>query len=303
MGADETRNARGRQAPERARFAHAAFRRRRGSLECALRRGPRAAIREAMKITTWNVNGIRARLVHVIDFVREHRPTVLCLQETKVTDDLFPREALEDEGYNVECFGQKSYNGVAILAEESIDDVVRGLPDDPPDAERRVLGARVRGVRVLDLYVPNGQDVGTDKYRFKLDWFRRLRAFLDATYAADERVVVVGDFNVALEDRDVHDPAWWHERILCSTPERQAMKSVLAFGLEDALRRHHPEPGIYTWWHYTAGAALKDDGLRIDYVLASKPAMARCTDVVVHKAERTRKTPSDHVPVTAVFAE
>ena len=256
-----------------------------------------------MKITTWNVNGLRARLTHVVDFLREHEPDVLCLQETKVQDGLFPQEPLEDEGYEVRWSGQKGYNGVAILSRHALTDVVVGLPDDPPDAERRVLGATTGAVRVLDLYVPNGQAVGTDKYRFKLDWLRRLRAFLDANYAASEPIVVVGDFKVPRDDRDVRDPAWWHERILCSTPERQALASVMAFGLDDALRRHHTGGGIYTWWHYTAGAAFKDDGLRIDYVLTSAPLTARCTDVVVHKEIRLQKSPSDHVPVTAVFAD
>jgi exodeoxyribonuclease-3 len=255
-----------------------------------------------MKITTWNVNGIRARLTHVVDFLRQHEPDVLCLQETKVTDELFPREAIEDEGYEVEVFGQKGYNGMALLAREPMAEVVRGLPDDPPDAERRVLGAKVRGFHVLDLYVPNGQDTGTDKYRFKLDWLRRLRAFLDGRYAASDKVVLVGDFNVALDDRDVHDPVWWHERILCSTPERTAMRNVMAFGLADTLRLHHAEAGIHTWWHYRAGGPL-NDGLRIDYVLATPPAAELCTDVVVHRDVRQQKTPSDHVPVTAVFGE
>jgi exodeoxyribonuclease-3 len=256
-----------------------------------------------MKITTWNVNGLRARLTHVVDFLRDHEPDVLCLQETKVQDEQFPREVLEDQGYDVEHFGQKSYNGVAILSRHPLARVVRGLPDDPPDAERRVLAATTGGVRVLNLYVPNGQEVGCDKYRFKLDWLRRLRAFLDADYSAAEPIAVVGDFNVTLDDRDVHDPAWWHEKILCSTPERQALRRVLAFGLDDALRRHHTQGGIYTWWHYTAGAAFKDDGLRIDYVLTSPPATRRCRDVVVHKELRRQKSPSDHVPVTAVFAD
>lgn len=256
-----------------------------------------------MKITTWNCNGLRARLTHVVDFLRTERPDVLCLQETKVEDALFPRAALEDEGYNVEFFGQKGYNGMAILAQEPLENVVRGFPDDPPDAERRVLGTTVAGVHVLDLYVPNGQEVGADKYRFKLDWLRRLRAFLDSRYGAREPVVVVGDFNVTLDDRDVHDPTWWRDKILCSAPEREAMRNVMAFGLEDTLRRFHPEAGIHTWWHYRAGAAFVDDGLRIDYVLTSPPATARCTGVVVHKALRLQKSPSDHVPVTATFGD
>lgn len=254
-----------------------------------------------MKLTTWNVNGLRARLTHVVDFLRDEAPDVLCLQETKVQDEQFPREVLEDQGYDVEFFGQKTYNGVAILSRHRLTDVVRGLPDDGPDAERRVLAATTGGLRVVDLYVPNGQEPGTDKYRFKLDWFRRLRAFLDAHYSAAEPIAVVGDFNVTFDDRDVHDPAWWHEKILCSTPERQALRHLLAFGLDDALRRHHAEGGIYTWWHYTAGAAFKDDGLRIDHVLLSPPAARRCKDVIVHKHLRQRPSPSDHAPVTAIL--
>lgn len=256
-----------------------------------------------MKITTWNVNGIRARLTHVVDFLREQQPDVLCLQETKVEDSLFPREVLEDEGYEVSWFGQKGYNGVAILSASAQTEPIRGLPGDAPDAERRVLGATVAGYRVLDLYVPNGQDVDTDKYHYKLDWLRRLRALLDGRYRAEEKVVVVGDFNITVDDRDVHDPVWWHERILCTTREREALRNVLAFGLHDALRQHHQEGGIYTWWHYRAGAAFKDDGLRIDHVFCSAAAAARCTDVIVHKDVRLAKTPSDHVPVTAVFAD
>jgi exodeoxyribonuclease III len=258
---------------------------------------------ERMKITTWNVNGLRARLTHVVDFLREHGPDVLCLQETKVTDDQFPREVLEDEGYEVSWFGQKGYNGMAILSSHPQIDLVRGLPDDPSDDERRVLGATIAGWRVLDLYVPNGQDVGTDKYAYKLRWFERLCTFVQQRYRRDERLVVVGDFNVALEDRDVHDPIWWHERILCSTPERAAMRKLLALGLGDALRWFEPRGGIYTWWHYRAGAAFKDDGLRIDYVLGSPSAQALCREVVVHKDIRQHKSPSDHVPVTAIFAD
>ncbi|MEZ6036639.1 MAG: exodeoxyribonuclease III [Planctomycetota bacterium] len=256
-----------------------------------------------MKITTWNVNGIRARLTHVIDFLREHQPDVLCLQETKVVDDLFPREPLEDEGYDVTFWGEKGYNGVAILAAHAIDDVQRGFPDDPPDAERRALAATVNGFRVLDLYVVNGQEVGSDKYAYKLDWMRRLRSYLDASFSAQDDVVVVGDFNVALDDRDVHDPAWWRGKILCSQPERDAMRNVMAFGLEDSLRRFRPEAGIYTWWHYSGGALQKDAGLRIDYVLSSPSAAARCTEVIVHDDERLKDGPSDHVPVTAVYRD
>jgi exodeoxyribonuclease-3 len=178
---------------------------------------------------------------------------------------------------------------------------VRGLPDDPPDAERRVLGCIAGDVMVLNLYVPNGQEVGSERYRDKLEWFRRLRKFLDARYSTSEKVALAGDFNVALEDRDVHDPAAWHESILCSSPERAALRQVLAFGLDDLLRAKRPEPGIYTWWDYRAGARFKDEGLRIDYLLTTPPLTRLCTDVVVHKEVRQQKAPSDHAPVTGVF--
>jgi exodeoxyribonuclease III len=256
-----------------------------------------------MKITTWNVNGVRARLAHVIDFLRNEQPDVLCLQETKVEDAQFPRTALEDEGYEIAYFGQKGYNGLAILAQDAITDLRRGLVDDPPDAERRALGGTVRGMRVLDLYVPNGQEVGSDKYRYKLDWLRRLRNHLDTRYHHDEPLVVVGDFNVTLDDRDVHDPTLWRDKILCSAPEREAMRTVMAFGLDDTLRRFRSEAGIYTWWHYRVGPTRTDEGLRIDYILTNASASARCTGIQVHLDERLRQSPSDHVPVTATFTD
>ncbi len=254
-----------------------------------------------MKITTWNVNGLRARLAHVIDFLRDERPDVLCLQETKVVDEQLPREPLEDEGYNLETFGQKSYNGVAILARHRMEAVLRGLPGDPPDGERRVIGCNVGEFMVLNLYCPNGQAVGTDSYRRKLAWFERLRSMLDEDYRRDEKVVLLGDFNVAIEDRDVHDPEAWRGKILCSEPERTAMRRLLDWGLDDVTRRFHPEPGLYTWWHYRAGAAFKDEGLRIDYVLTSARATAACRAVTVHKDVRLKRPASDHCPVTAEF--
>lgn len=255
-----------------------------------------------MRITTWNVNGVRARLTHVIDFLREHSPDVLCLQETKVADEKFPREPLEDEGYNVVTWGQKSYNGVAILARHPMEDAARGMPDDPPDAERRVLGCIVGDTMVLNLYVPNGQSVGSERYRYKLAWLGRLRAMLDARYPKGEKVAVVGDFNITFDDRDVYDPEALRETIHCSTPEREALRHVMDHGLEDALRKHHEEAGIYTWWHYRRGAAFKDQGLRIDHVLLSAPAVEICTGVVVHAEERRKQGASDHVPVTAVLS-
>ena len=254
-----------------------------------------------MNIATWNVNSIRARLDKVTSWLKEKRPDVLCLQETKVTDDLFPREPLEDEGYNIEVFGQKAYNGVAILSKHPVEDVFRGLPGDEGETERRVIGCIVKDFMILNLYVPNGQDLGTEKYKFKLNWLQRLRSLLDEKYDTSEKVVVTGDFNITFDDRDVFDPDAMREAIHCSTPEREALKNVMDFGLEDALRKHHEEAGIYTWWHYRAGAYFKGQGLRIDHFLVSPPALDTCTGVEVDGDERAKKGSSDHAPVVASF--
>ncbi len=256
-----------------------------------------------MKIATWNVNSIRARIDRVTSWLKKHQPDVVCLQETKVVDELFPRELLEDEGYNLEVFGQKAYNGVAILSKHPVEDAVRGLPGDGEDDEKRVIGCIVKDFMILNLYVPNGQNVGTPKYAFKLDWLLRLRQFLDEKYDTNEKVVVTGDFNITFDDRDVYDPEGLREAIHCSTPEREALKHVMDFGLEDALRKHHEEEGIYTWWHYRAGAFFKKQGLRIDHFLVSTPALDVCKDVSVHTTERAQKGSSDHAPVVADFGD
>lgn len=254
-----------------------------------------------MNIVSWNVNSVRARLSRLVPWLEERRPDVVCLQETKVVDELFPFEPLEDLGYNVVVHGQKSYNGVAILARHGIEAVVRGMPDDAEDAQRRVIGCSVGDVMILDLYVPNGEAVGTAKYEFKLEWLRRLRAFLDEHYDPHEKLVVCGDFNITFDDRDVHDPASWHEKILCSTPERDALRHVMDFGLHDALRKHHAEPGIYTWWDMRTGAFRRNTGLRIDHFLVSQPALDACVEVSVDRDARDGKGPSDHAPVIATF--
>ncbi|MGA1525559.1 MAG: exodeoxyribonuclease III [Planctomycetota bacterium] len=254
-----------------------------------------------MRIVTWNVNSVRARLPRLLPWLEENAPDVLCLQETKVIDDLFPYEPLEDLGYNVAVHGQKTYNGVAILARHGIEAVVRGFPDDEEGAQARVIGCAVEDVLVLNLYVPNGSSVGSDKYAYKLDWLGRLRAFLDATYDPSEKIVVCGDFNITFDDRDVHDPEKWHEKILCSTPEREALRHVMDFGLTDALRKHHDEAGIYTWWDMRGGSFPRDHGLRIDHFLMSEAALAACTAVDVDREARKGQGPSDHAPVLATL--
>jgi exodeoxyribonuclease-3 len=254
-----------------------------------------------MRIVTWNVNSVRARLPRLLPWLEENSPDVLCLQETKVVDELFPYEPLEDLGYNVVVHGQKTYNGVAILARHGIEAVVRGFPDDEEGAQARVIGCAVEDVLVLNLYVPNGSSVGSDKYAYKLDWLRRLRAFLDANYDPSEKIVVCGDFNITFDDRDVHDPEKWHEKILCSTPEREALRHVMDFGLTDALRKHHDEAGIYTWWDMRGGSFPRDHGLRIDHFLMSEAALAACTAVDVDREARKGQGPSDHAPVLATL--
>ncbi|MCA8942696.1 MAG: exodeoxyribonuclease III [Planctomycetes bacterium] len=252
-----------------------------------------------MKIATWNVNSVRARMPRLQPWLEENAPDVVCLQETKVVDDLFPLEPFEEAGYNVVKFGQKSYNGVAILSRQPIEDAVYGFPDDADDAQKRVLGGTVGDTMFLNLYVPNGSSVGSEKYEYKLAWLARLAEFLEERYSPDERLVVTGDFNITFDDRDVHDPEAWHEKILCSTAEREALARVTEFGLIDALRKHHEEPGIYTWWDLRGGAFWKNHGLRIDHFLMTQPALDACTQVEVDRDQRKGKGASDHAPVLA----
>jgi exodeoxyribonuclease III len=253
-----------------------------------------------MRIATWNVNSVRARLPRVLPWLAENRPDVLCMQETKVQDEAFPREPFEELGYNVETFGQKTYNGVAILARHRIEDVRRGIGDGVEEQEEsRVLAATVGDVMLLNLYVVNGQEVGADRYFYKLAWLERVRLLVAERFDLNEKVVVMGDFNVTFDDRDVHDPVRWHEKILCSTPEREALGRVVGCGLHDAFRKFHEEGGHYTWWDFRTRALERGFGLRIDHFLMSEPAYAACSDVSIDVAERGRERPSDHAPLIA----
>ena len=256
-----------------------------------------------MRIATWNVNSVRARLPRLVPWLEKHRPDVVLLQETKVIDDAFPREPLEDLGYNIVTHGQKTYNGVAILSQHRVEDVVKGFPDDSELSDRRVLGCIVDGFMLLDLYVPNGQFVGAAKFDYKLEWLARLRRFLAERYDAKERVVVAGDFNITFDDRDVWDPDGLRETIHCSTPERDALRGICEFGLHDALRKFHEGAGIFTWWDHRGAGFQRKQGLRIDHFLVSEPALAVCTDVAVDIEERKGQGVSDHAPVIATFAD
>ncbi|MFP4243459.1 MAG: exodeoxyribonuclease III [Ectothiorhodospira sp.] len=253
-----------------------------------------------MRIATWNVNSLKVRLPQVLDWLGSEHPDILALQETKMTDAAFPVEAFQEMGYHGLHSGQPTYNGVALLSREVPDDPVT----DPPGVDcqqRRLLAATVHGVRVVNLYVVNGAEVGSDKYAFKLDWLRRVRAFLEAERARHEHLVVVGDFNIAPEDRDVHDPEAWRERILCSTPEREALQGLMDLGLNDVFRRFEQPEGQYSWWDYRAAGFRRNRGLRIDLILASEPLAGRCTRAWIDVNPRRLERPSDHAPVVAEF--
>ena len=254
-----------------------------------------------MKIASWNVNSLKVRLPQVLQWLESEKPDIIGLQETKLTDELFPRGEIEAAGYRVLFSGQKTYNGVALLSREEATDPITDLPglDDP---QRRVLGATINGVRFLNLYVPNGQEVGSDKYAYKLDWIEKLQAHVRAQLEIHENVVIVGDFNIAPEDRDVYDPAGWADSVLFSPPEREAFRRLLDAGLADAFRLFEQEEKIWSWWDYRMGAFRRDMGLRIDHILVSSALAKSCTACRIDKAPRTWERPSDHAPVVAEFS-
>ncbi|MHC5211208.1 MAG: exodeoxyribonuclease III [Planctomycetota bacterium] len=255
-----------------------------------------------MRLATWNVNSIRARLPRVTAWLEQHTPDVVCLQETKCLDEQFPREALEALGYNLAVFGQKTYNGVAILSRAPIEDVERGLPGDPEDKEARVIRATVGALRVIDAYVVNGREVGHAKYDYKLKWLARLADLVRAECKEYDKLLVTGDFNVTFDDRDVAEPDNWHEKILCSTPEREALQTVCSAGVSDALRKFTDEGGHYTWWDFRTRGFQRGDGLRIDHWLLSPAVLEACTALEVDVEERGREKPSDHAPVVVTLS-
>jgi exodeoxyribonuclease III len=254
-----------------------------------------------MKIATWNINSVRAREARLLAWLAKAGPDVLCLQETKTEDPGFPQDALRAAGYQVVLFGQKSYNGVAIASREPLADIARGLGDDDPDDEARLIAATVAGIRVISAYVPNGQDIGTEKYAYKMAWYRRLRAYLDRTATPATPLVLCGDFNVTRDDKDVWSPEAWAGKIHCSPDERAALNNTLDFGLVDLFRQHQPDGGVYSWWDYLGVSFFKNRGLRIDYVFATPPVAARCTACTIDRDARKGQDASDHAPVIAVI--
>jgi exodeoxyribonuclease-3 len=254
-----------------------------------------------VKLATWNVNSIRAREARVRAWLEAERPDVVCLQELKVEAAGFPMGLFRELGYQVELVGQRSYNGVAIAARSPLTDVVAGLGDGVDDDQARFLAATVDGVRVISLYVPNGQAIDSDKYVYKLAWLRRLRGWLDRHGDREAPLALCGDWNIAPTDRDVHDPVAWAGRIHCSEPERAALAEVAAWGLTDTFRAVHPEARTWSWWDYRGFAFFKDQGLRIHYHLVSAPLAARLATCAIDREARKGRDASDHAPVVATF--
>jgi len=254
-----------------------------------------------LKIASWNVNSLNVRLPHVLAWCDEAQPDILALQETKLTDDKFPAEELLAAGYHSVFSGQKTYNGVAILSREPAVDIVTDI-DGLVDPQRRILAATIGTVRIIDLYVVNGSEVGSEKYAYKLHWLEKVAGFIAQEIQRFDQVVVLGDFNIAPDDRDVHDPEAWHEKILCSTAERQALQKIMNLGLSDTFRQFEQEENTWSWWDYRMAAFRRNLGLRIDLVLASEALANTCSAAYVDKEPRRQERPSDHAPVVAEFS-
>lgn len=251
-------------------------------------------------IATWNVNSLRVRLPQLTGWLAGVPVHTLALQETKLEDSAFPRAELEALGFEVAFSGQRTYNGVALLARAPITAVVTDIPgfEDP---QRRVLAATIGGIRVVNLYVPNGQSVGSEKYAYKLRWLTALRDWLASEMAAHPDIIVLGDFNVAPEDRDVHDPAAWAGSVLVSEPEREALRALLALGLRDSFRLFEQPADSFSWWDYRQGAFRRNHGLRIDLLLVSETLARCCTGSTIDREPRRGERPSDHTPALASF--
>lgn len=255
-----------------------------------------------MKLATWNINSIRARTDRLIAWIANTQPDILCLQETKVEDSGFPTAALAKIGYEAVTYGQKSYNGVAIVSKVAATDVVRGFGDGVDDDEARMIAATVGDTRVICIYVPNGQELGSDKFTYKLEWYKRLRRYLDTHHEPTDKLVVCGDTNVTFDDKDVWSPEKWAGQIHCSPTERAAFAEIVNFGFVDVFRKHTPAGGVWSWWDYRGVSFFKDQGLRIDYILATAAVADQSSACVIDRNARKGQDASDHAPVVATFS-
>ncbi len=255
-----------------------------------------------MRLAAWNVNSLKVRLPQLLEWLAVHQSDVVCLQETKLEDHNFPQQEIEAAGYRVIFSGQKTYNGVALLARETPSDVEYGNPYFP-DPQKRLIAATVNGIRVVCAYIPNGQAVGSEKYAYKLAWLAALEAWIGEQLAASPQLVLAGDFNIAPDERDVHNPAAWAGQILCSEPERAAFQRLLSLGLKDSFRLFEQPEKSFSWWDYRMLGFQKNQGLRIDHILLSSPLAERCIAAGIERDMRKRERPSDHAPVTALIAD
>ncbi|MFV0389591.1 MAG: exodeoxyribonuclease III [Pyrinomonadaceae bacterium] len=254
-----------------------------------------------MKLATWNVNSINVRLEHVLRWLRETGTDVLCVQETKCTDDNFPNSEFEAAGYHTAFMGEKSYNGVAIISKNKIENVQRNMPEDFDDAPKRFLAADIGGVHFVNTYIPNGTKLWSDKFEFKLDWLARLRKYFDKNCQPEKNVVLLGDFNVAMEDIDVWNTEKWEGKLHFSLPERAAMFNVKQWGFSDTFRTLNPSLNEFSWWDFRTNAFSRNEGLRIDYVWASQALMKLCSKSYIDQVPRGWERPSDHTPVVSEF--
>jgi exodeoxyribonuclease-3 len=256
-----------------------------------------------MKVATWNVNSIRARRQHVIDWLDAVQPDVLCLQELKVTDADFPYEEIRECGYEAAVFGQKTYNGVAIVSRYPVSNVVQGLSDGEDDPQARLISGEIDGVTILSAYFPNGGEVGSDKFDYKLRWIARLREALAKRFDPErDQVALCGDFNVAPWDDDMGRPAEWRSSVLACDAVREALANLASFGLHDVVRPFHPAGGVFSWWDYRGRGFERGNGLRIDHIYCTPKLAERTIGAVVDREERARKSPSDHAPVMVELA-
>jgi exodeoxyribonuclease-3 len=253
-----------------------------------------------MKLATWNVNSLKVRLPHVLKWLAENPVDVLCLQETKTTDDKFPVAEIEAAGYQVAFTGQKTYNGVAILSRHPIADVCKNNPMFEDD-HQRIISATIEGMRIICAYVPNGQSVDSDKYQYKLKWLGGFQAWIADEMKKHPNLAILGDYNIAPDDRDVHDPVLWQGQVLVSEPERAAFQRLCSLNLKDSFRMFEQPEKLYSWWDYRQLAYRRNMGLRIDHILLSEPLAARCSACIIDKAPRKWEQPSDHTPVVATI--
>ena len=252
------------------------------------------------KIAAWNVNSLRVRLPHVQAWLTDVKPDVLALQEIKMPDNDFPHDVFAEMGYKAVVSGQRTYNGMAVLSKIEAEDVVTDI-HDLSDPQRRILGVTIRDIRILNLYIPNGESVGSEKYQYKLNWLSKIDAFLKVQLNKHPNMIVLGDFNIAPENIDVYDPKAWEDSVLFSKPERQAFQNMLTIGFKDCFRQLSPEVQCFSWWDYRMHAFRRKMGLRIDHILASNELFKQCKSCHIDQAPRKWERPSDHAPVIAEF--